>query len=383
MERKVLIVTTTRADWGLLSPLARRLSARADCRVEVVATNMHLDPDRGHTIDEIRADGFAPIVAKMPVGFNLPADAARAAGVLQQSMADVFERLKPDVAVILGDRFEMLSVAAAATIMRVPLIHISGGELTAGAFDDCVRHALTKLSAFHLTATEPYRRRVIQMGEAPERVVNTGAIGVLSASAAPPMTRAELEADLNWQFGENALLVTIHPETMNRVDVITPTLTALDRFPDSRLLITYPNNDPDGQLIIAAIEAYAAAQPSGRVKIVPSLGQKRYHSSLHCVRAVVGNSSSGVVEVPSAGIATVNIGDRQKGRIAADSVINCPAEVDAIAAAVTCALKSDFSDVVNPYYRPDTLDLMERAVAETPLALLRAPKPFNDITVGL
>lgn len=379
MQRKILIATTTRADWGLLAPLARRLAARPDCRVDVMASNMHLDPARGMTIDEIRADGFAPIVAPMPVGFDGAADAARAAGALQQSVADVLERLAPDLTVILGDRFEMLSVAAAAVIMRVPLVHISGGEVTEGAFDDCFRHALTKLSSLHLTATEAYRRRVIQLGERPDRVINTGAIGVMNAAAPAPMSRAELEADLGWSFGSDALLLTVHPETLGPDNVIGPTLEALDRFPDSRVLITYPNNDPAGQRIIDAVNAYAAAQPRGRVLIVPSLGRRRYHSALRCVKAVVGNSSSGIVEVPSAGIATVNIGNRQKGRISAASVINCPAQADAIVAAIGRALASDFTGVENPYSRPDTLDIMERAVAETPLDLLRAPKKFYDI----
>lgn len=378
-KRRILFATTTRADWGLLAPLARRLAAREDCEVEVMASNMHLDPRRGATIDEIRADGFEPVIAPMSVGFTDARGAARAAGELQGAAADVIARLEPDVMVLLGDRFEMLAVGAAAAIMRVPLVHISGGEVTLGAFDDGFRHALTKLSALHLTATEAYRRRVIQLGEEPERVINTGAIGVLAAGARPPMTRAELEADLAWEFGERALLVTVHPETQTGADVITPTLAALDRFPDSRLLITYPNNDPAGQAIIDAIEAYAASQPAGRVKLVPSLGRRRYHSALHCVRAVVGNSSSGIVEVPSAGIPTVNVGARQQGRIAASSVIHAPAEADAIAAAIARALDADFRGVENPYSRPDTLELMERAVAETPMEILQAPKKFHDL----
>lgn len=345
-----------------------------------MASNMHLDPALGNTIDEIRRDGFEPIVAQMPVGFTDAADAAAAAGALQQSAARVLSELKPDVIVLLGDRFEMLSIASAACIMRVPIVHISGGEVTQGAFDDSFRHAITKLSALHLTATEAYRRRVIQLGEQPDRVINSGALGVLSAADVPPMTRAELEADLGWEFGEDALLVTVHPETLgDGGDIIGETLSALSRFPQSRLLITYPNNDPEGERIIRAIEAYAASQPRGRVLLVPSLGRRRYHSALRCVRAVVGNSSSGIVEVPSAGIPTVNIGNRQKGRIAAESVIHCPAHADAIADAIARALNMDCRGIENPYSRPDTLEIMERAVAETPLTLLRQPKEFYDL----
>lgn len=344
-----------------------------------MASNMHLDPARGNTLEEIRRDGFEPVIAPMPVDFTDGVGAAAAAGDLQRSVAQILDKFRPDILLLLGDRFEMLAIAMAACIMRVPIVHISGGEVTQGAFDDSFRHAITKLSALHLTATEAYRRRVIQMGEQPDRVINTGALGVLSAADVPEMSRRELEANLGWEFGAEALLVTVHPETLSDADIITPTLQALDRVPQSRLLITYPNNDPAGQRIIEAVETYAASQPAGRVLIVPSLGRRRYHAALHCVRAVVGNSSSGIVEVPSAGIPTVNIGDRQKGRIAADSVISCPAEADAIADTISRALLMDCRGIANPYSRPDTLDLMERAVAETPLGLLHQPKEFHDL----
>ena len=359
--------------------MARELALRDDCEISVMASNMHLDATRGGTIDEIRADGFSPIIAQMPVEFDGSAEAAAAAGELQKSVAEILSREMPDVVVVLGDRFEMLAIAAAATIMRVPIVHISGGEITQGAFDDSFRHAITKLSALHLTATESYRRRVIQLGENPSRVINCGALGVINVQSEPPMTKSELEENLQWQFGENAMLVTVHPETLGGVDVITPTLEALSRFKESRLLVTYPNNDPEGQRIIDAIEAYAAAEPSGRVKVVPSLGRKRYHSALRCVKAVVGNSSSGIVEVPSAGIATVNIGNRQYGRIAAESVINCEAKVEDIVVAISRALTADFKGVGNPYYNPNTLKVMSNAIAETSLEILRSPKLFYDL----
>lgn len=345
----------------------------------VAASNMHLDAARGGTLDEIYADGFTPLIVPMPVGFDGSAAAASAAGELQKSMAEILSQTSPDLIVVLGDRFEMLAIAAAATIMRVPIVHISGGEITQGAFDDSFRHAITKLSSLHLTATEAYRRRVIQLGEEPSRVINCGALGVLNVKANPPMTRCELENDLQWQFGANALLVTVHPETLGGTDVITPTLEALSHFPECNLLITYPNNDPDGQRIIDTIEAYAATESLERVRLVPSLGRKRYHSALRCVKAVVGNSSSGIVEVPSAGIATVNIGSRQLGRIAAESVINCAAEVCDIVDAISRALTADFKEVENPYFNPNTVELMSNAIAETPLEFLRSPKLFYDL----
>ena len=378
-SRLILIASTTRADWGILSPLARALADRDDCEVKVLASNMHLDPQRGRTIDEIRADGFDPIVALMPFNLVSSEDAAAAAGDLQKSVAKALSSLDPDVLVLLGDRFEVLSIASAANIMRIPIVHISGGEITQGAFDDSYRHALTKLSTLHLTATERYRQRVIQLGEQPEMVINCGALGVQNVLSDAILSRSKLEKDLCWDFGENAMLVTVHPETVSQQDIITPTLQALNRFPQSKLLITYPNNDPAGRYIIDAIETYAKSQPEGRIKLVPSLGRLRYHSALRCVKMVVGNSSSGVVEVPSVGIPTVNIGNRQYGRIAASSVISCDAERDAITDAIKNAFEFDCTGVENPYYKADTLQLMVDAIAKTPLEKLREPKRFYDL----
>lgn len=381
MKRKVAIVTSTRADWGLLSPIARGLSARDDVAVTVVATNMHLDPSLGHTLDEIRADGFAePVIADMPVGCSTPVEAAAAMGKCLGSTAVALADIGPDLLVILGDRFEMLAVASAATLLRIPIVHIAGGEISEGAFDDSVRHAITKLSSLHLTATEPYRRRVIQMGEAPGRVINTGAIGVYNNFHTALMTRDELSRSLGICIGDNCVLVTLHPATLDsepprvRAEALA---CALDRFPELQVLWTYPNNDPGGREIIEVIDAYAAAHPR-RVTVVPSLGRVRYLSALRCVKAVIGNSSSGIVEVPSAGIPTVDIGIRQRGRIAADSVIHCEATADAITAAVARALHTDASATVNPYFRPDTLSRIVDAIALTPVEGL-IPKHFHDL----
>lgn len=376
--RRILIATTTRADWGILAPLARSLSSRPDCRVDVMATNMHLDPSRGNTIRAISADGFSPLIADMPVGFNGSLEAAEAMGQCLAASARVISKASPDLIVILGDRFEALAIASAAVMLRVPIVHLHGGELTFGAFDDSFRHAITKLASLHLTSAEAYRRRVIQLGENPRMVYNVGALGV---APRPEMSRPELEAELGWKFGKCAMLLTLHPETLGNVaaaDLAAETFSALDRFPDSKILITYPNNDPGAEDIIAAIEAYAARNPE-RVKVVPSLGARRYFSALRCVRLVVGNSSGGIIEVPSARIPTVNIGRRQDGRIAADSVINCAPDAVDIASAIARALTLDCSEIVNPYEQPDTLERMTRIIAETPLADLREPKRFFDL----
>lgn len=383
--RHVAIATGTRADWGLLSPVARALAGRPDTAVSVIATNMHLMPRYGNTIDEIRADGFEPAATvAMDSDDDSAASRVKAMGRCMEGMADALGRLGPDLLVVLGDRYEMLATAAAAMMMRIPIVHIAGGEITEGAVDDAIRHAITKLSSLHLTATEAYRRRVIQLGEDPDLVINTGAIGVSNIMGTPAMSSDELSRSIDFDVDRSTLLVTYHPATLDTADPgerIDALLDALDRYPDYKVLITYPNNDPRGAVIIDHVDAYAAARP-GRVKVVPSLGRKRYLSALRAVAAVVGNSSSGIVEVPSAGIPTVDIGIRQRGRIAAPSVIHCGDSADEISEAIATALsprmRTIAAECVNPYHRPDTLALITDAIALTPLPKLHT-KTFHDL----
>lgn len=385
MSRKVCIVTGTRAEWGLLSGIARQLNMCSDIDLQIIATNMHLSDRHGHTIDEIIQEGFK-VSAQVPMldDANSDCDTVRSMAKCMHGMAEAFDNLRPHIVVLLGDRFEMLAVATAATIMRIPIVHLHGGEISEGAIDDSMRHAITKLSALHLTSTEEYRQRVIQMGESPERVINTGAIGVYNVMNVATMTLEQLRESLDFEIDHNTLLVTLHPATLDTTPIRTrcqALLNALDCFPNNKLLITYPNNDPDGMIIIEMIEQYARLHPT-RVKLIPSLGLTRYMSALKYVAAVVGNSSSGIIEVPSMGIPTVNIGCRQKGRIAATSVIDCEPDTDSIVQAITKALSNDFKEqaqkTVNPYYRPDTLQLIVKAIATTPIETLHT-KHFHDI----
>lgn len=384
MKRKVCIVTGTRAEWGLLSPIAHALAARPDIGLQIVATNMHLMQRYGHTVDLIRAEGLS-IDAEVPMEprSDSVAHTAEAMGRCLSGMADAFARLAPDVAVILGDRYEMLAVASAATVMRIPIVHLHGGEISEGAIDDSIRHAITKLAALHLTSAAPHRARVIQMGEDPAMAFDIGAVGVANAMAVEPLPRQELEADLGITLDRRSLLVTYHPVTAadaSPAELFGRLLDALDLFPRSTIIFTYPNNDARGSAIIDMICNYAAARP-GRVVAVPSLGMRRYLSALHYVGAAVGNSSSGIIEVPSIGIPTVDIGPRQQGRLAASSVIHCPDETDAIARAIAHALDPEtlrsMSAVVNPYHKPDTVATAARLIAETPLEALRH-KHFHD-----
>lgn len=390
-QRRIAVVTSCRADWGLLHGVVRELQRLSGAEPLIVATNMHLNPAFGHTVDEIEADGF-PVAARVemntPGGDTSPLATASAAARCLDGMARAFADLRPDIVLILGDRYEMLPVATAATILRIPLAHIAGGEISEGAFDDNIRHALTKLSSLHFTATDDYRRRVIQMGEHPSRVFYCGALGVQNLMDLPDEASvAELEQFTGVKIDRDTLLVTFHPATLDTeatpADRCRALLDAIDRFPSSTVVFTYPNNDPGGEDIISLITAYANARP-GRCAVIPSLGRRRYLSMLRHIGAVAGNSSSGIVEVPSAGIPTVDIGIRQKGRTASRSVIHCGDSADEIAEAIARALSPEGRVVAasapNPYSLPGTAARIAQVLSEVPLDSL-SPKRFFDLQV--
>lgn len=386
-KKRLVFVSSTRADWGLLSPLARALRDTApELDVAVVATNMHLLPEYGMTVDEIRADGFSPFCADMSVPGADEASRVRALAKCTAAMADAFTVLEPDAVVLLGDRYEILGVASAAALMNIPILHIAGGEISEGAVDDSIRHAVTKLSTLHLTATEQYRQRVIQLGEEPSRVINTGAIGVWNAINQPKLPASVLEAFLGIPlYEEPVAVITYHPATLDsqaspaaRVRMM---LDALDDFPELYCVITYPNNDARSDGIISEIERFAAGRPNAIA--VKSLGMRRYLSLLSYADICIGNSSSGIVEVPSFHIPTVDIGIRQRGRIAAKSVVHCGDSREEISAAIRHALSPEMArllpSVENPYFKPDTLGMQVRAVRDFAASLPCAPKKFYDI----
>jgi UDP-N-acetylglucosamine 2-epimerase (non-hydrolysing)/GDP/UDP-N,N'-diacetylbacillosamine 2-epimerase (hydrolysing) len=384
--RRIAIATTTRADWGLFYPVALKLKQRNDVSLSIIAANIHLDPERGMTVNEIVADGFdvAHCIEMLPADSSASALTASLARCLD-SLSRIFANDRPDMLLLLGDRYEMLAFASAATLFAIPIAHISGGELTEGAIDDNIRHALTKLSALHFPTTEQHRQRIIAMGEQPDRVVNAGALGVYNIANTPLMSREKLEESLNFKFADTNILATFHPATNDPADPcqrFNAMLQALDRFAQAHIILTYPNNDPRSQGLIEMIEDYARAN-RGRVVAIHSLGRTRYLSALSVVDAVVGNSSSGIVEVPSAGIPTVDIGIRQQGRTAADSVIHCGDSADDIAGAIAQALsptcKTLAASVVNPYSHADTPDIIANTVATVDLSTL-LPKKFYDIT---
>lgn len=387
---KICIVTSTRADWGLLMPLAKALRNEDGLGTAIVATNMHLMERFGMTVDEITDAGF-DVAARVPMDIEGDDEASRvrAASLCMAGMADAFLQIKPDAVLLLGDRYEMLAVASAAAIMRIPVIHIAGGAVSEGAVDDCIRHAITKLSSLHLTETEEYRRRVIQMGEQPDTVVNTGAIGVWNGRNITPVSKESLEEFLGMRLDGETAIVTYHPATNDTsatpAEQVEAMLEAIAQFPDLKCVITYPNNDAGGASTIPLLEKFAATHPA-RVRLVPSLGMLRYQSMLKIASLVIGNSSSGIVEVPSAGIPTVDIGIRQQGRTAAQSVIHCGNSrrdiSEAISEALSPAMKELAAKCENPYYRPDTLALMRNAVLKFMHSLPVAPKKFYNIDLN-
>ena len=387
MKKRLCVVTSTRADWGLLSPVCRALRDRGLLRIDIVATNMHLIERYGNTYREIEADGF-DIACRVPTDVGSDDDSSRALVMAKtmEGMTKAFDSLRPDAVLLLGDRYEMLAVASAAAVMHIPVIHIAGGEVTVGALDDAFRHAITKLSSLHLTATEDYRRRVLQLGEQPDRVINTGAIGVWNAFNTALMPVSQLSESIGFDVTKGPLaVVTYHPATN---DVAAPEarlgqfLDALDRFPSLRLVVTAPNNDARGERLLAMLEEYVSARHD-RAVFVRSLGMVRYHSLLRCASLVIGNSSSGIVEVPSAGIPTVDVGIRQQGRISAPSVIHCAEDTESVADAIAKALSPRMqalaAERVNPYFKPDTCALMVEAVETFMSRLPLPPKHFYDL----
>jgi GDP/UDP-N,N'-diacetylbacillosamine 2-epimerase (hydrolysing) len=316
--------------------------------LQVIATGMHLSPHFGNTYREIEGDGFV-IDRKVEIltEDDTPVGIAKSMGNGMIGFADALNELCPDLIVVLGDRFEIFSAVAAALVAQIPVAHIHGGELTEGNFDDSLRHSITKMSHLHFTATEDYRNRVIQLGELPDRVFNVGALGVENIVRIDLISKDEIEQELKFAFQKQNLLVTFHPVTLDRdsgVKQMNELLNALDSFPELGLIFTMPNADTGGRRIKDLIDNYVESHSNA----VPfrSLGAKRYLSVMACVDGVIGNSSSGLLEAPSLRVGTVNVGDRQRGRVQAESVISCEANQRAIKNAIEELLSLEFKKKV-------------------------------------
>jgi UDP-hydrolysing UDP-N-acetyl-D-glucosamine 2-epimerase len=385
VRRKVCVITGTRADYGLLYWLIKALQTDSAVELQLIVTGMHLSPEFGLTWRQIAADGFSiDRKIEMLMSSDTGAGVAKAMGVGLIGFADAYESLAPDIVVILGDRFEMLAAASAAAVARLPIAHIHGGESTEGAVDEGMRHAITKLSHLHFTAADAYRRRVIQLGESPDRVFNVGAPGIDSIRRLSLMDRNALTESLGIRWRERNLLITFHPATLEEGDPtaqMQSLLDALDDWPELGLIFTMPNADAGGRALIRQIEDYVAVC-SDRARCFTSLGQLRYLSVMAQVNGVVGNSSSGLIEAPSMKVGTVNIGDRQRGRERAASVIDCGPTRQAIDQALARLFSPDFqrmlADVANPYGDGGASDSMARILRDHPLnGLIR--KSFHDL----
>lgn len=356
MKKTIAFCTGTRAEYGLLKPLMDLVLRDEELNFELYVTGMHLSPEFGNTIDLIEKDSI-PISEKVEilVSGDSPSSVTKSMGLAMIGFADVFTRHKPDMLVLLGDRFEAFCVAAAATVARVPIAHIHGGELTEGAIDDAFRHSITKMSYLHFTSTLEYRRRVIRMGECPTRVFNVGALGIENIMNLPLLDRPSLERELGMRLGEKLALVTFHPATLDDespVVQLRELLGALDKELDLFIVFTKANADAAGRVINSMIDEYVSKNNERSVAFA-SMGQVRYLSTMRLASVVIGNSSSGIIEAPSFGIPTVNIGDRQKGRARAASVIDCVARQDAISIAIKESLEPAFASrcvgTKNPY----------------------------------
>ena len=383
--RKICVVTGSRAEYGLLSGLMRAIQEDKDLQLQVIATNMHLSPEFGLTYREIEKDGFQiDKKVQMLLSSDTPNATTKSVGLATIGFADAYEDLQPDLIVVLGDRFEILAAVSAALFFKIPVAHLHGGEITEGAYDDSIRHAITKMSHLHFTSTEAYRQRVIQLGEQPDRVFYVGAIGVENIKRVPLMSQAELEDSIRFKLGEKSLLVTYHPVTLENhtaADQCQNLLEALDEFPEYKVIFTLPNSDTDGRVIIRLINEYVSLHPE-RCMAIPSLGLQRYLSALKCVSAVVGNSSSGIIEVPSFGIPTLDIGNRQKGRIAAESVVHCGNDsrsiIEGMQQVLSDVFRKQVKHVLNPYEKRDTTKNIYKIISTYPLENLRQKK-FYDV----
>jgi len=354
--KKIAVFTGTRAEYGLLYLVLKALQKSDQVALQLYVGGTHLSKKYGYTISHILDDGFdVTEMIEYPIDSNSPTDTSVSMAHAQIGVSKAIEKHKPDVLILLGDRYEALAAASSATIAGVQVAHIHGGEITEGAIDDCFRHAITKMSHIHFTSTEQYRQRVIQLGEHPKTVFNVGAPGIDNIMRLPLLSQFEVDNFLNLKANEAFFLITFHSETVGGVDSVgslRQLFAALDSFPQYKLIITYPNADTYGSALIEEMKAYQASNPE-RVSLYESIGQLKYLSAMKYCTAVIGNSSSGIIETPSFHKPTVNIGHRQKGRLAASSVIHCNDDSKSITEAIEMAVSQDFvanlPNVHNPY----------------------------------
>jgi GDP/UDP-N,N'-diacetylbacillosamine 2-epimerase (hydrolysing) len=388
MSRKICVVTGTRAEFGLLRWLMEAINNHPELTLQVVATGMHLSPEFGSTYQEIEEAGFKiDVKVEMLLSSDTNTAITKSMGLGLIGFADAYERLAPDMLVVLGDRFEIFAATSAAMIAGIPIAHLHGGETTEGAFDEAIRHSITKMSHLHFVAADEYRRRVIQLGEHPDRVFNVGGMGIDAIRRIKLLDRDDLERSLDFVLGKKNLLITFHPVTLeggaSSVAQMQELLVALGKLEGTALIFTMPNADTGGRELGALVHQFV--KKHANAKVYTSLGQLRYLSCLAHVDGVVGNSSSGLAEAPSFNIGTVNIGDRQKGRLKAESVIDCEPNSESIHSALKTLYSVDFqanlATTENPYGNGGASESIVKIIAEYPLENIRK-KQFYNLSVN-
>ena len=353
--KKICVVTGTRAEYGLLYWLLKEIEADKELELQVIVTGMHLSPEFGLTYKEIEKEFKINKKIEMLLSSDTSVGISKSMGLAQISFAESYDELKPDIVIVLGDRYEIFSATSAAMIARIPIAHLHGGEKTEGAFDESIRHSITKMSHLHFTATNEYKNRVIQLGEHPSRVFNVGGMGIENIKRLKLLSKDEFEKSIEFKLNSKNILVTFHPVTLENStakEQFQQLLDAIDELEDTNIIFTKANSDTDGRVINQMIDEYVTKN-SNKSVVFTSLGQLRYLSALQYVDAVVGNSSSGLAEAPSFKIGTINIGDRQKGRIKASSVIECEPNKDSILKSFEKLYSKEFQETlkttINPY----------------------------------
>lgn len=353
-KRKVCVVTGTRAEYGLLFWLMKEIEADPELELQIIATGMHLSPEFGLTYKEIEKEFTITKKIEMLLSSDTSIGISKSMGLAQISFAESFEELKPDIVVVLGDRYEIFSAVSAAMIARIPIAHLHGGETTEGAFDESIRHSITKMSHLHFTAAEEYRNRVIQLGEHPDHVYNVGGMGIENIKRLELLEKEAFEESIDFKLGKKNVLVTFHPVTLENSTAASQfqeLLNTLDTLMDTHIIFTKANSDTDGRIINQMIDEYVAKNKDKSVAFT-SLGQIRYLSALQYVDAVVGNSSSGLLEAPSFKIGTINIGDRQLGRLKGQSVIDCKPDQKSIERTFEKLYSDEFQESLKTVHNP-------------------------------
>ncbi len=383
--RKICFVTGSRAEYGIMSHLMHRVSNDSELQFQLIVTNMHLSPEYGLTYKEIESDGLhIDKKVEMLLSSDTDCGTVKSMGVELIGMADALNELNPDLLVVLGDRYEILMAASAAMIMKIPVAHLSGGEITEGAYDDAIRHAITKIASLHFPTTDRNRQRIIQMGEQPDRVFCFGSLAIDNMKREEMLSKSELEESLQFSLGEKSMHVAYHPVTMEcgtAEQQITDLLSALEDYNDYQIIFTYPNSDGGGRIIRKKIDEFVSTHPNSRC--YASLGRKRYYSLLSHITLMIGNSSSGLIEAPSFKIPTLNIGDRQKGRTQGNTVINCNATIEGIKEGLAKASSSEFINHcrekgISPFDKPNAVENYYKVLKSFPLNNLKGKHFYHS-----